>query len=300
MLSDEDPVTLSVIPWFHVYGLASMMCVSLLGHNIVTMPYFDEKEFLRAIEVSARTCSSNQIKKSDRSILQKYKVNNILGVPPLVVMLAKSKLVDNYDLSSLRVIVCGAAPLSSELANAVLERLNLMAVFQGFGMSEMTLAVLQQTPDSCTPGSVGKLRPEMFGKIVDPDTNELLGPNERGEMCFKGASIMKGYIGDNAATKSTIDAEGWLHTGDIGYYNDDHEWFIVDRIKELIKYKGFQVPPAELEALLLTHDKIAEAAVIGIPDEVSGELALGFVILQKGAKLTEQEVLDFVAGKLTK
>lgn len=213
--------------------------------------------------------------------------------------MAKHPMVDQYDLSSVKLIFSGAAPLSKELADAVKERTPVMAILQGFGMSEMTLSVLQQSLEFNTPGSVGVLRPGTWGKIIDPNTGTVLGPNERGEMCFKGSAVMKGYIRDNVATRNTIDADGWLHTGDIGYYTEDHEWFIVDRIKELIKYKGFQVPPAEIEALLLTHPNINDAGVIGIADEAVGERALGFVVRKKNSKLTEQEVLDFVNEKMS-
>lgn len=222
----------------------------------------------------------------------------MFAVPPLMVFLAKHPLVDQYDLSNLLVIYCGAAPLSREVEQAVIDRIGVMAVRQGFGMSEMTLSVLGQDPEHDAPGSVGVLRPGIWGKIVDPDTGKVLGKNERGEMCFKGSSVMKGYVGDLEATRNTIDKDGWLHTGDIGYYNDNLEWFIVDRIKELIKFKGFQVPPAEIETILLTHPKISDAAVIGVPDDLAGELPLGFVVKQTGIDLTEQEVLDFVAGKM--
>lgn len=141
------------------------------------------------------------------------------------------------------------------------------------------------------------MKPGTYAKVIDTETGKPLGPYQRGELCFKGDCIMKGYIGDKKATESTIDKSGWLHTGDIGYYDDDFEFFIVDRIKELIKYKGFQVPPAEIEALLLTHPKIKDAAVIGVPDEECGELPLAFVVKQTEGNLTEKEVIDFIAKK---
>lgn len=194
-------------------------------------------------------------------------------------------------------IFCGAAPLSKETDDAVQARLpSLLTIRQGFGMSELTLTVLTQNEDHCSPGSVGSLVPGALGKIIDPETGRALGPNERGEMCFKGSAVMYGYIGNTEATQSTIDPDGWLHTGDVGYYNDNEEWFIVDRIKELIKYKGFQVPPAEIESMLLTHPLIIDAGVIGKPDEAVGELPLGFVVRRPGSSLTEKEVIDFIAG----
>lgn len=129
-------------------------------------------------------------------------------------------------------------------------------------------------------------------------SDQTLGPYQEGELCFKGDSIMKGYCGDRKSTAATIDDEGWLHTGDVGYYDDDGFFYIVDRLKELIKYKGFQVPPAELEAILLTHPEIKDAAVVGLPDEVAGELPIGFVVKQPNAKITADDVVKYVNGEL--
>lgn len=267
---------LMVIPCFHAYGLLCTIGTSLSGAEIVFLPRFEEHMFLGAI--------------------QTYKPNIAFLVPPLLVFLAKSPLVEKYDLSSLVVIGCGAAPLSKEVSDAVKERLNVFEIKQGYGMSEMTLSVLAQTLENNKAGSVGTLRSGTWGKIIDLETGKALGPNQRGEMCFKGNIIMKGYVNNDEATRNTIDAEGWLHTGDIGYYDEDHEWFIVDRIKELIKYKGYQVPPAEIEAILLTHPDILDAAVIGIPDEKSGELPFAFVVKKSKCNLTREDVVDFVAS----
>ncbi|KFB37037.1 AMP dependent coa ligase [Anopheles sinensis] len=192
-------------------------------------------------------------------------------------------------------LFCGAAPLSREIEDQVRERLGVAFIRQGYGMSETTLGVLMQDGLENKAGSVGKVRMGQWVKVIDPETGRALGPNQRGELCFKGSLIMKGYVGRERA----IDEDGWLHTGDIAYYDDDQEFFIVDRIKELIKYKGFQVPPAELEAILLEHPRISDAAVIGVPDERAGELPLAFVVKEHGEELTEREVIDFVAGKVS-
>lgn len=273
----DGNTVLSVVPWFHAYGLLSLIGMALIGTRVITLARYSDRAFLHAI--------------------QQYQCHLLFAVPPIVVMLAKNPLVEQFDLSSVRIVYSGAAPLSKEQADAAAARLpGIIGVYQGFGMSEMTLSVLQQSPIYCAPGSVGVLRPGTWGKIVDPETGVALGANERGEMCFKGTSIMRGYIGDAAATQNTINADGWLHTGDIGYYNEDGEWFIVDRIKELIKYKGFQVPPAEIEAVLLTHPDIVDAAVIGVEDERVGEKAKAFVVSRKGSALTEAAVLTFIEG----
>lgn len=216
-----------------------------------------------------------------------------------MVFLAKNPMVSNYDLSSLRIFWVGAAPLSKELQDSVYDRLGRanLIIRQGYGMTEQALATLAQTDRNHKPGSVGVLREGVWGKIIDPETTKSLGPNERGELLLKGKCIMKGYIGDEASTKNSIDLDGWLHTGDIAFYDKEGEFYIVDRLKELIKYKGYQVPPAELEGILLQNSKISDAAVIGIPDEEAGELPMAFIVKQKNVNLTAQEVIDYVADR---
>lgn len=267
---------LTVIPWFHAFGCLTLIATACMGTILVYLPKFEENKFLSAIE--------------------KYRVMMAFMVPPLMVFLAKHPIVDKYDLSSLMVLLCGAAPLSKETEDQIKERIGVPIIRQGYGLSESTLSLIVQNDEACKPGSVGALKKGVYAKVVDPDTGKVLGANERGELCFKGDCIMKGYIGDPKSTHSVI-KDGWLHTGDIGYYDEDFEFFIVDRIKELIKYKAFQVPPAEIEALLLTHDKVKDAAVIGKPDEEAGELPLAFVVKQANVNLTEDEVIKFVADK---
>ncbi|KAL7727784.1 hypothetical protein ACLKA6_019726 [Drosophila palustris] len=273
MIPLNEVNVLTVIPWFHAFGCLTLITTATMGTCLVYLPKFEENLFLGAIE--------------------KYRVMVAFMVPPLMVFLAKHPIVDKYDLSSLMVLLCGAAPLSRETEDQIKERIGVPFIRQGYGLSESTLSVLVQNDEFCKPGSVGVLKVGIYAKVIDPDTGKLLGANERGELCFKGDGIMKGYIGDVQSTQSAI-KDGWLHTGDIGYYDDEFEFFIVDRIKELIKYKGFQVPPAEIEALLLTNDKIKDAAVIGKPDEEAGELPMAFVVKQANVQLTESEVIQFV------
>lgn len=139
----------------------------------------------------------------------------------------------------------------------------------------------------------------MYSKVID-ENGKSLGPNQRGELCFKGDRIMKGYVNDSAATENTIDKDGWLHSGDIAYYDEDKQFYIVDRLKELIKYNANQVPPAEIEAILLSNPKVKDCGVIGIPDEKAGELPFAYVVKQQGVQLTEQEVIQFVADNTSK
>uniref|UniRef100_A0A1A9VQZ3 Luciferin 4-monooxygenase n=1 Tax=Glossina austeni TaxID=7395 RepID=A0A1A9VQZ3_GLOAU len=267
---------LTVIPWFHSFGCLTLIICACAGTCLVYLPKFEDHVFLSAIE--------------------KYQVMMAFIVPPLAVFLAKNPIVDKYDLSSLLVLLCGAAPLSKETEDQIKERIGVPIIRQGYGLSETTLSVLTQNDNACKPGSVGALKIGVYAKIIDPDTGRTLGPNQRGELCFKGDCIMKGYIGDVKSTQSSI-IDGWLHTGDIGYYDEDFEFFIVDRIKELIKYKGFQVPPAEIEAILLTNPKVKDAAVIGKPDEEAGELPMAFIVSQPNVQLGEQEIIDFVAQR---
>ena len=188
--------------------------------------------------------------------------------------------------------------MSKEVQDGVAKRFHAdLDISQGYGMSETTLGVLNQH-ELKKPGSVGSLFKGVIAKIVD-ENGKSLGMNQRGELCFKGLLIMKGYIGNDAATKDSI-RDGWLHTGDIGYYDEDKQFFIVDRIKELIKYKAYQSAPAEIEAILLSHPKIKDAGVIGIPDEECGELPFAYVVKQPDVNLTEKEVIDFVASLASK
>ncbi|XP_053681935.1 uncharacterized protein LOC128732670 [Sabethes cyaneus] len=279
-LMDPPPggmVLLGVLPWFHAYGCLTLINIICNKQKLVSLPKFEEGLFLSCIE--------------------NYRCTMVFVVPPLVVFLAKHPLVDSYDLSSVDTLLCGAAPLSKETEDLVKQRLNIRHVRQGYGMSETTLATLVQSEDSHKAGSVGKVQVGTLAKIIDPKTGKILGPNQLGELCFKGSQIMKGYIGNDQATRETIDHDGWLHTGDIGYFDEDKEFFIVDRLKELIKYKAFQVPPAEIEAILLTNPKVKDAAVIGLPDEEAGELPLAFIVKQEGVEITEAEIKQYVAER---
>lgn len=213
-----------------------------------------------------------------------------------MVFLAKSPLVAKYDLSSLHTILSGAAPLSKNVELLAKEKTGVTNIRQGYGMTECTYIVTLQNDYHRTSGSVGVLVKGVRARVVDVVNGKCLGPNEIGELHFKGKNVMKGYIGNAQATSATVDSEGFLHTGDIGYYDKNGEFYIVDRIKELIKYKAFQVAPAEIEALLLTHPQIKDAGVVGKLHEESGEAAFAFVVKQPGATINENDVFTYVAG----
>lgn len=274
----EDEIFIAVLPFFHIYGMQVLMNTGLrAGGTIVTMPRFDLEMFL--------------------SLHQKYGVTRSFVAPPIVVALAKHPMVDNYDLSALRQVFSGAAPLSAELAIEAGKRLGCEVV-QGYGMTEMSPVSHLTPPHQFVPGSIGLTAPNTECRFVDPATGEDVPDGTDGEVWVRGPQVMKGYLNNAEATALTLDQDGWLHTGDIGHIDEAGNVFIVDRLKELIKYKGFQVPPAELEAVLLTHPAIADAAVVGVPDAESGEIPAAFVVLRPGAEASEDQIKEFVAGQV--
>ena len=240
----------------------------------VTMPRFDLADSLR--------------------IIQEHRVTRAYLVPPIILALAKHPMVDEYDLSSLRQIFSGAAPLSDELAAEASARVGCEVV-QGYGLTETSPVTHATPPGQFKPGSIGVAISNTECRVVDPDGNDL-ALDEDGEIWIRGPQVMKGYLNNPGATAATIDEDGWLHTGDIGHVDSDGHWYIVDRLKELIKYKGFQVPPAELEGLLLTHPAVADSAVIPVPDEEAGEVPKAFVVLKPGAEASPDELKEHVAG----
>ncbi len=275
----EDDTVIAVLPFFHIYGLVVIMNYALSrGASVVVLPRFDLADFLGAV--------------------QEYRVTFAHLVPPILLALAKHPLVSEYDLSSLDGITSGAAPLGKELAQAVEDRLDCV-VAQGYGLTE-TSPVTHHAPNQhrgqTSHASVGPSLPLTEMQIVDVGTGLALGPGERGEVWIRGPQVMVGYLGQPEATADTIDEDGWLHTGDIGYADDNGYCHIVDRVKELIKFKGFQVAPAELEALLLTHPQIRDVAVVRSPDEEAGEVPKAFVV-SDGA-LSAEDVMSFVAERV--
>jgi acyl-CoA synthetase (AMP-forming)/AMP-acid ligase II len=274
----KDDTLLCVLPLFHIYGLVVVLNMGLhMGATVVMMPRFDLEQFL--------------------SLVQKHRVTLSHVVPPIVLQLAKNPLVDNYDLSSLKMIFSGAAPLGVDLSAACIKRVGC-GIRQGYGMTETSPVTHSSPPhpDDMKLGAVGPAAPNTECKLIDPGTGAELGPNQEGELCVRGPQVMKGYLNNLEATARTIDEDGWLHTGDIGYADEDGHFFIVDRVKELIKYKGFQVAPAELEAVLLSHPAILDAAVIPCADEEAGEVPKAFVVLKGAASAAE--IMDFVAERL--
>lgn len=273
----QDDVVLGLLPFFHIFGMAVIMSWALRrGATVVTMPRFDMELFL--------------------NLMQTHRITYAHLVPPLIFGLAKHPLVDKFDLASLRVIVSGAAPLSAALEGAVRSRLGVI-VTQGYGLTEASPVThfLSRDPMG-KPGSIGVLVPNTEGKIADIDTQAALGVRQDGEIWVRGPQIMKGYLNQPEATTAMVDGDGWLHTGDIGYCDEDGYFWIVDRLKELIKYKGFQVAPAELEEVLRGHPAVGDVAVIGVPDPEAGEAPKALVV-RKG-EASAEELTAFVAEQV--
>ncbi len=275
---------LAVLPFFHIYGLTALMNAPLrLGATVVVLPRFDLEQFLAAI--------------------QNHRITSLYVAPPIVLALAKHPLVADYDLSSLKYIVSAAAPLDARLAAACSQRLGLPPVGQAYGMTELspgTHVVPLDAMSDAPPGTVGKLIAGTEMRIVSlTDPGKDLPAGESGEILIRGPQIMKGYLGRPDATAALIDADGWLHTGDVGHADSDGWLYVVDRVKELIKYKGFQVAPAELEALLLTHPGVADAAVVGAYNDDGNEVPHAFVVRQPTAPgLQEGEIMMYVAERV--
>jgi acyl-CoA synthetase (AMP-forming)/AMP-acid ligase II len=215
-------------------------------------------------------------------------------VPPVVLALAKHPLVDEYDLSSIVQIFSGAAPLGAELAAEASKRVGCEVV-QGYGMTELSPVSHCTVEGDFRPGTSGVTVPNTESRIVDPATGEDQDIGGEGELLVRGPQVMKGYLNNEEATRITIDDDGWLHTGDVAIVDEHHHVSIVDRVKELIKYKGFQVPPAELEALLIAHPKIADVAVVGVPDDEAGEIPKAFVVTAAGQEITVDEIQSYVS-----
>lgn len=274
-------IYMCLIPMFHVYGMA-FFATGLLakGSTVVLQQKFDFVETLETI--------------------QKYRVTHVPAVPPVLIALAKSPIVVKYDLSSLVTVGSGAAPLSREVIDCFHARFPTISIPQGYGLTETTAVAANLTTEEETKhfGAAGFLASNTEAKIVDIDSQQPLPPNQKGEIWIRGPTVMRGYFGRPSETAATIDKEGWLHTGDLGYFDAEGYLYVVDRLKELIKYKGLQVAPAELEAVLLSHPNIVDAAVIPLPDDEAGQIPMAFIVKNPGSALKEADVMEFVAEQV--
>ncbi|XP_058762695.1 probable CoA ligase CCL5 [Vicia villosa] len=280
--SKQEETFICTVPMFHIYGLAVFATGLLaLGSTIVILSKFEMHDMLSSIE--------------------KFRVGVLPLVPPiLVVMLNNADAIKRkYDVSSLHSVLCGGAPLSKEVTEGFIDKYPKVVIRQGYGLTE-SAGVGSSTDcleESRKYGTAGLLSCSTEAMIVDTETGEPLPVNRTGELWLRGPTIMKGYFNNEEATKSTLTSDGWLKTGDVCYFDSDGYLFVVDRLKELIKYKGYQVPPAELEALLLTHPAILDAAVIPYPEE-AGQYPMAYVVRKDGSNISGSQIMEFVAGQV--
>jgi 4-coumarate--CoA ligase len=284
LVADKHSLVFTIPPFFHIYGLNAILTYNMCsGNGTLTFPRFTPEAFLECII--------------------KYRPSVLTLVPSLLLFLINHPSVTRDHLSSIKHINVGAAPVSIE----VLEKYKMKAqrsvfIMQGYGMTETSPAII--LAPLCTPpskgGSTGHIYPNSEARVVSLTDGTNLGPNQMGELYLRGPQIMKGYLNNPEATKEILDDDGWLRTGDLVYYDDDQYFYIVDRTKELIKVKGNQVSPSELENVILELTDIADVAVSGIPDEMAGELPKAFIVLKENAKLTETDIVDYVKAKVAK
>lgn len=272
---------MSPLPFFHIYGFTASLNACLWhGSELCSLPAFDFAHFLGMIQ--AHRCTRAHL------------------VPPIILNMAKSPLVDAYDLSSLKAIVSGAAPLSPEVEAEIKARLGTgLVVKQAWGMSELSPIGTCNPDDRPKSGTSGPPVPGMEYRIVDPASGADLGVGAEGEVVCRGPNVMVGYLNNPEGTAQCLDADGWLRTGDVGFVDAQGYVTFTDRIKELIKYKGFQVPPAELEALLLTHEAVVDAAVIARAHVEAGEVPRAFVVLRPGyeGKVSPEDIVAWAAAR---
>ncbi|KAJ1933407.1 hypothetical protein FBU59_006038, partial [Linderina macrospora] len=268
---------LGLAPFCHAYGLSYVLHSSVaLGGTIVIMPRYTFDGFLMAIE--------------------KHRITFAYVVPPLVCALSKDPRVDKYDMSSMHTILSGGAALSPTLIETTQRRLPNVRVIQGYGMTEMSPAMTMLATSHNEPASIGILMASCDAKVVDFDNNEVAGPAEPGELCFRGPNIMLGYLNNQRATDDIFDSDGFLHTGDIGYIDEKGFFFITDRKKEIIKFKGFQVSPSELESILAEHPDIADAAVMSVyDDDQATEVPKGFFVMKDSGNNDQERAEAVVA-----
>lgn len=273
-----EDVTIAFLPFFHIYGLTAIALLGLWsGATLVVVPRFELEPYLNLVE--------------------RHRATLLHVVPPVVVALAKHPAVASHDFSSVRKLFSGAAPLGADVTEQCTRRIGCV-LQQGYGLTETSPAALitSEDPAAIKPGSVGVPVASTEARVVDPDTGRDVAPGADGEIWLRGPQVMRGYLNRPGDTRAVLDDDGWFRTGDIGHADLDGHFFIVDRLKELIKYKGMQVPPAELEAVLLSHPAVADAAVVPLEDAEAGEIPRAFVVLKGTA--TAEELMAHVASRV--
>lgn len=277
---NQDDRILLFLPFYHGYAFSVTIVGIVTGCAVVIMSSFTPDLLFSSIE--------------------KYRITFLPLVPSALIILAKHPAVPSYDFRSVKQVFCGAAPMPRDVLMEAKRRLNVTFIRNGYGMTELSIVIGVSDTSGDNDDAISHLIPGVQCKVINHETLETLGPMQTGELCVKGDHIlMLGYYGNRKATDETIDNEGWLHTGDVCYYDESSKLFIVDRLKELIKYKGYQVSPVELEILLISHPGIKDVAVVGKPDENCGEVPMAFVVKQPGSKVTAQEIVNFIKEKMS-
>lgn len=284
-MGTSDVVVLCTVPLFHVYGLVCILKAAAMGETLVVLNQERRFEVERLMK-----------------IVEDYKVTNLAVAPPVILAMCKGPRMDHaHDMKSLTTVVCGGAPLLVEVISRFRDRYPNLVVAQAYGLTETTGGVFRTlgAEESRKIGSTGRLSSNMQAKIVDPETGAALPPCKQGELWVKGEAIMKGYVGEEKATLTTLDTDGWLKTGDLCYIDNEGYLYVIDRLKELIKYKGYQVAPAELEELLQSHPDVLDAAVIPYPNEEAGHVPMAFLVKRPHSSIDEPQVMDFIAKQVS-
>ncbi|XP_047969791.1 4-coumarate--CoA ligase-like 9 [Salvia hispanica] len=283
----SPPVTLCVVPFFHVYGFTMCLREVALGGSLVVAA----AESRRGRRLDLETVFG---------AVEEFGVTHLAVAPPVVVAMVKSAVVEKYELRSLEVVMSGGAPVASAVIERFKAKFSNISLIQAYGLTETSAGVARPSGgfESEVKGSNGRLVSNCQARIIDPLTGDSLPPLRSGELWIRGPIVMKGYVGDKEATAATVDSDGWLRTGDICFFDENGLLFYVERLKDLIKYNGYQVAPAELEDLLLSHPAIVDAAVIPYPDEDAGQIPAAFVVREPGSTINESLIMDFVAQKV--
>jgi acyl-CoA synthetase (AMP-forming)/AMP-acid ligase II len=276
----ERDTVLAVAPFSHVMGFVATLAVPLAaGATVVTMPRFDPAAFLE--------------------LLQRHRVTVLIGAPPMLGLLVRHPLAAAAGLDALELVVCGGAPLPPATQRALAARLPNATVGQAWGLTETTIGATMPDRDAgSVPGTVGRVMPNTELRVVDPASGADLPARAPGELLVRGPQVMQGYLNAPEATAAMLDPDGWLRTGDLGLVDGDGNVAIVDRLKELIKVSGYQVAPAELEALLCEHPAVVDAAVLGRPHPVHGEVPVAVVVPAPGADPDADQLLAWVAERV--
>ena len=278
---EGEEVQINVLPLYHIYGMTVTMnnAIASAG-SMVLFPRFDAKEVLTSI--------------------QKYKATIFGGVPTLYTALINTPDISTYDLSSIKFCISGASPLPPEVQKKFMELTGGVLV-EGYGLTEASPVThanpLDPTLETVKIGSIGFAWPDTEAGIMGKETGELLPFGDIGELVIKGPQVMKGYWNMQEETDAVL-KDGWLYTGDIARMDEEGYFYIVDREKDLIKFRGYSVYPREIEDVLYEHPAVKIAAVVGKPDDVSGEIPKAFLVLKEGAEATEEEMIEFVRERI--